>query len=82
VKFKDQVQQEQQKVSTLDDFKVDFSKHETAMKQNREEVARESLGKIMPDKQPEQQKEQVKEIPKEIPKEKPKEKEMDRGMDL
>jgi ATP-dependent exoDNAse (exonuclease V) alpha subunit len=80
VKFKDQVQQEQQKVSTLDDFKVDFSKHETAMNKNREEVARETFGKTMPEKQPEQRKEQVKEMPKEIPKEKPKE--MDRRMDL
>jgi conjugative relaxase-like TrwC/TraI family protein len=74
VKFKDQVQQEQQKVSTLDDFKLDFSKHETAMNKNREEVAREAFGKAMPERHPEQRKEQVKEMPKE--------KEKDRGMDM
>jgi|GEM_PF-4342030 hypothetical protein len=90
-KFKEQAQEEQDKVSTLDPV---FRKFEGRMRENREDVARETkeklaalkVGELVEEKQPEQAQQRKREPPpwlqQEKKPEKPKEKERDYGMDL
>ena len=85
-KFKEQAQEEQDKISTLDPV---FRKFERRLEENREEVARETKGKVealkdvdlLEETQPEKAQQRKREPPPWM-QEKPKEKERDYGMDL
>ena len=89
-KFKEQAQEEQNKISTLDPV---FKKFEGRIRENRDEVTRETKEKlasfkavdILEEKRPEQAQTRKLEPPpwsQEKKPEKPKEKERDYGMDL
>ena len=86
-KFKEQAQEEQDKISTLDPV---FRKFEGRMRENREEVARETkeklaaikVGELVEEKQSIQLQREQQAKQQEKKPEKPKQKERDIGMDL